>query len=108
MFTPGVMTLSFSDPSTRTSDTKFIKQASGLDLARLPQTHSLYSDVLHGKINVTEASSKLDEIMLSPPSYNAIITVIIGMWCSAAITPMAFGGKCSYKINHKLINIISL
>ncbi|TIB13178.1 hypothetical protein E3P92_02360 [Wallemia ichthyophaga] len=93
MFTPGVMTMSFSDPSTRTSDTKFIKQASGLDLARLPDTHALYSDVLHGKISVTEASAKLDEIMLSPPTYNAFTTVCIGMLCSASITPMAFDGS---------------
>ncbi|TIC72436.1 DUF1212-domain-containing protein [Wallemia mellicola] len=93
MFTPGVMTMSFSDSSTRTSDTKFIKQASGLDLARLPDTHKLYSDVLHGKVNVTDASAKLDEIMLSPPTYNVFTTICIGMLCSAAITPMAFDGS---------------
>lgn len=93
MFTPGVMTMSFSDPSTRTSDTKFIKQASGLDLARLPDTHALYSDVLHGKLGVTEASAKLDEIMLSPPTYNVFTTICIGMLCSAAITPLAFDGS---------------
>ncbi|CEH14937.1 PHEROMONE-REGULATED MEMBRANE PROTEIN 10 [Ceraceosorus bombacis] len=82
IYLPNLMLLAFGDDATHTSETKFIKQAGGLDLTKLTDMHSIYWNVIHDKIGVEEASSQLDELMRRKP--------VIGMW------PMVFiGGFCS-------------
>jgi hypothetical protein len=39
------MLISFGDDATHTSETKFLKQATGLDLGKLLATHKLYWNV---------------------------------------------------------------
>jgi hypothetical protein len=39
------MLVSFGDDATHTSETKFLKQATGLDLGKLLATHNLYWNV---------------------------------------------------------------
>jgi uncharacterized membrane protein YjjP (DUF1212 family) len=45
VYIPGVMLVSFGDPATHTSETKFLKQANGLDLGKLLSAHMLYWNV---------------------------------------------------------------
>ena len=42
MYLPDVMLISFDDPSTSTSNIKFIRQGSALDLGKLQEAHELY------------------------------------------------------------------
>ena len=47
VYLPGTMLLSFGDDATHTSETKFLKQATGLDLGKLLATHRIYWNVSH-------------------------------------------------------------
>jgi hypothetical protein len=45
VYLPGTCLVSFGDDATHTSETKFLKQATGLDLQKLFATHHVYWDV---------------------------------------------------------------
>ncbi|KAJ9124608.1 hypothetical protein QFC24_003401 [Naganishia onofrii] len=45
VYLPGTCLVSFGDDATHTSETKFLKQATGLDLQKLLATHHIYWDV---------------------------------------------------------------
>jgi hypothetical protein len=92
VYLPGTMLISFGDDATHTSETKFLKQATGLDLGKLKATHDLYWNVVHDKMSVEGASKELDILMTSPVYYNWWQSLIIGGWCSACIVIIAFYG----------------
>lgn len=92
VYLPGTMLISFGDDATHTSETKFLKQATGLDLGKLLATHNLYWNVVHDKMSVEQASKDLDVLMTSPVYYNWWQTLIIGAFCSAFITVIGFYG----------------
>jgi uncharacterized membrane protein YjjP (DUF1212 family) len=92
VYLPGTMLISFGDDATHTSETKFLKQATGLDLGKLQATHDLYWKVVHDKMSVEGASKELDILMTSPVYYNWWQSLIIGGWCSACIVIIAFYG----------------
>lgn len=95
IYLPNLMLLAFGDDTTHTSETKFIKQAGGLDLTKLTDMHSIYWNVIHDKIGVGEASSQLDELMRRKPLIPRWPMVLIGGFCSAFICvgPMGFAGS---------------
>ncbi|GAA5888536.1 hypothetical protein JCM6882_008989 [Rhodosporidiobolus microsporus] len=93
IYIPGVMLISFGDVATHTSDIKFLKQANGLDLGKLLAAYMIYFSVIHDKISVTEASTQLDELMVSPPKYKLWQQLCIGAAASAFIQPSAFYGS---------------
>ncbi|GAA6058998.1 hypothetical protein JCM10212_001708 [Sporobolomyces blumeae] len=92
IYIPGVMLMSFGDVATHTSDIKFLKQANGLDLGKLLTAYTIYYNVVHDKLSVTDASQQLDELMVAPPKYNLWQSLIIGALASAFIQPSAFYG----------------
>lgn len=57
------MIISFSDVETHTSEIRFIKQASGLDLTKLTEIAILHWEVVHDKIGVEEASTEISNLM---------------------------------------------
>lgn len=63
MYLPSVMLFSFGDTATHTSDTKFLKQSSALDLGKLLDAHRIYWQVIHDQLGVGEANSMLDDLM---------------------------------------------
>ncbi|GAA5907072.1 uncharacterized protein JCM6883_006129 [Sporobolomyces salmoneus] len=93
VYLPGVMLINFGDPATCTSDIKFLKQPAGLDFGKLRTAFWVYSKVVRDKMKVTEASARLDELMVAPPKYALWKSVIIGGVASAAIIPSAFYGS---------------
>ncbi|KAK6908159.1 hypothetical protein I203_102160 [Kwoniella mangroviensis CBS 8507] len=93
VYMPGTMLISFGDDATHTSETKFLKQATGLDLGKLLATHHLYWNVVHDKMSVEQASKDLDVLMTTPVYYNWWQTLIIGAMCSAFITVIGFYGS---------------
>ncbi|WWD18433.1 hypothetical protein CI109_102885 [Kwoniella shandongensis] len=93
VYLPGTMLLSFGDDATHTSETKFLKQATGLDLGKLLATHALYWNVVHDKMSVDQASKDLDVLMTTPVYYTWWQTLIIGAACSAFITVISFYGS---------------
>ncbi|KAK8858543.1 hypothetical protein IAR55_002772 [Kwoniella newhampshirensis] len=93
VYLPGTMLLSFGDDATHTSETKFLKQSTGLDLGKLLATHHLYWNVVHDKMSVDQASKDLDVLMTTPVYYTWWQTLIIGAACSAFITVIGFYGS---------------
>lgn len=93
VYLPGTILISFGDDATHTSETKFLKQATGLDLGKLLATHNLYWNVVHDKMSVEQASKDLDILMTTPVYYNWWQTLIIGAFCSAFICVIGFNGS---------------
>ncbi|PWN99218.1 DUF1212-domain-containing protein [Tilletiopsis washingtonensis] len=95
IYLPNLMLLAFGDDATHTSETKFIKQAGGLDLTKLTDMHAIYWNVIHDKVGVAEASQQLDELMRRKPVIGLWPMCIIGGFCSAFICvgSMGFNGS---------------
>ncbi|ORY28518.1 hypothetical protein BCR39DRAFT_535068 [Naematelia encephala] len=93
VYLPGTMLISFGDDATHTSETKFLKQATGLDLGKLLATHQVYWNVVHDKIIVDAASKDLDILMTTPVYYSWWQTLTIGGLCSAFIVVISFYGS---------------
>ncbi|BEI86696.1 hypothetical protein CcaverHIS002_0700420 [Cutaneotrichosporon cavernicola] len=93
VYLPGTMLVSFGDDATHTSETKFLKQTTGLDLGKLHVVHGVYWNVVHDRCNVEDASRDLDALMLSKPQYSGWQIVIISMMCSAFIAVPAFNAS---------------
>ncbi|KAI0773058.1 DUF1212-domain-containing protein [Trametes elegans] len=93
MYLPDVMLISFDDPTTGTSNIKFIRQGSALDIGKLQEAHELYWKVIHDEISVKDASVELDELMRRPPLYKNWQIILIGGACSASICSVSFNGS---------------
>ncbi|KAI6135884.1 hypothetical protein EDD17DRAFT_1680914 [Pisolithus thermaeus] len=93
MYLPDVMLISFEDRATGTSNVKFIRQASALNLEKLGEAHVLYWNVIHDNMSVSQASAALDVLMRKKPLYNFAQLVLIGGMCSASICSVSFSGS---------------
>ncbi|KWU42917.1 DUF1212-domain-containing protein [Rhodotorula sp. JG-1b] len=94
MYIPSCLLINFGDPATATSDIRFLKQATGLDIGRLKSTYWIYNKVIRDKMGVTEGSKKLDELMLVTPVKRVLLkNVIVGGFAGAFIMPSAFYGS---------------
>ncbi|KAK7053318.1 pheromone-regulated protein prm10 [Paramarasmius palmivorus] len=93
MYLPDVMLISFDDSHTGTSQVKFLRQSSALDLAKLSDAYTIYWQVIHDEISVSHASQALDELMRKPQLYNWWQSMLIGGFCSAAICSVSFAGS---------------
>ncbi|KAH7919249.1 DUF1212-domain-containing protein [Leucogyrophana mollusca] len=93
MYLPDVMLISFEDSATGTSNVKFIRQGSVLDLGKLSDAHGLYWDVIHDRMSVSAASTSLDELMRKKPLYTLPQLIVIGGMCSASICSVSFAGS---------------
>jgi uncharacterized membrane protein YjjP (DUF1212 family) len=77
----------------RTSETKFLKQTSQLDLGKLLATHNLYWEVVHDRMSVDDANKELDYLMTAKPLYQWWKMVVIGAFCSALIVVPSYYGS---------------
>ncbi|EGN92570.1 hypothetical protein SERLA73DRAFT_65511, partial [Serpula lacrymans var. lacrymans S7.3] len=93
LYLPDVMLISFEDSATGTSNVKFIRQGSALDLGKLGDAHGLYWAVIHDDMSVSSATTALDALMHKKPLYNRVQLVLIGGMCSAAICSVSFSGS---------------
>jgi len=93
MYLPDVMLISFDDATTSTSNIKFIRQASALDIGKLQDAYALYWKVIHDDISVKDASIALDDLMRKPQLYKLWQLIIIGGFCSASICSVSFNGS---------------
>ncbi|PRQ70737.1 Protein of unknown function (DUF1212)-domain containing protein [Rhodotorula toruloides] len=93
LYLPGCMLVNFGDPATFTSDIRFLKQASGLDIGKLKATYWIYHKVIRDKMSVGKGSTSLDDLMTSPPKYGLLHHVVVGGLAGAFIMPSAFYGS---------------
>lgn len=90
VYIPGVMLVSFADENTHTTEVKFLKQQTGLDLGKLLLVHNIYWMVVYDKVSAEAATLQLDNLMRSPPEYNWWQTILIAGLCSSFIVIFAF------------------
>ncbi|KAJ7101471.1 hypothetical protein B0H15DRAFT_816210 [Mycena belliarum] len=93
MYLPDVVLISFDDASTGTSNLKFIRQGSALNLAKLNAVYALYWSVIHDEQSVSDASGALDALMRKKQEYSWWQLVLIGGMCSSSICTVSFGGS---------------
>ncbi|KAF9981435.1 hypothetical protein BGZ75_007288 [Mortierella antarctica] len=89
---PGLMTISFSDPETHTSDTRHLRCTQGMDMYKLSKVYTIAWGVLHGK-GIEEANRELEKVTVEPGYYPVWVTVMSWMTCAAFVAPLAFNGS---------------
>ncbi|ONH67598.1 Pheromone-regulated membrane protein 10 [Cyberlindnera fabianii] len=92
IYLPGCMIVSFGDITTRTSEVQIVRCSQGLDLYKLHRVHRIYKQVIHDLVGVDEASTLLDDLLASKPTFSPWMCVLIYGLSSAFVTPWAFGG----------------
>ena len=114
MYLPDVMLISFDDAGTGTSNIKFIRQGSALDIGKLQEAHELYWEVrsglilghalrlslfihvlqvIHDNVSVKDASVHLDDLMRRKQFYKNWQIVLFGGACSSSICSVSFNGS---------------
>ncbi|KAJ7127890.1 hypothetical protein C8R44DRAFT_830322 [Mycena epipterygia] len=93
MYLPDVVLISFDDSTTGTSNLKFIRQGSSLNLGKLNEVYDLYWSVIHDEQSVSEASSALDSLMRKKQEYSWWQLVLTGGMCSSSICTVSFNGS---------------
>lgn len=89
---PGLMTISFSDPETHTSDTRHLRCTQGMDMYKLSKVYKIAWGVLHGK-GIEEANRALERVTIEPGYYPVWVTVTSWMTTAAFVAPLAFNGS---------------
>lgn len=92
LYIPGCMIVSFGDATTRTSEVQLVRVAQGLNLWKLHQVHSVYKKVIHDTMSAAEGNLLIDKILQDKNLYSPWICVFLYGFCSAMVTPFAFGG----------------
>lgn len=90
---PGLIMVSFGDIETHTSETHLIKCSKSLDISKLAMVNEIAHQVAKGQIDIADASSQLDDIKNSPPTWNVWMTLFGYTMSSAFIAPLFFGGS---------------
>lgn len=93
LYMPSCMIISFDDSSTHTAEVKVVRVPQGVDLGRLRDVHNIYKDVVHDKLGVEEATSRLDKVMGRKPRFNIWFRVFMYGLASVCVAPFAFQGR---------------
>ncbi|KAI8584273.1 hypothetical protein K450DRAFT_219021 [Umbelopsis ramanniana AG] len=93
MVLPGLMMLTFGDAETHTSETKLIKCARGLDVAKLERVNHISHMVARGKMAVPEALDMLEEVRKSPPTWSTYWVLGAYVVSAATVASLFFGGS---------------
>lgn len=92
LYLPGCMIVSFGDATTRTSEVQLVRCGQGLNLWKLHQVHMIYKQVIHDTMSAAEGNVHIDRILQDKNLYPPWICVFLYGFCSAMVTPYAFGG----------------
>lgn len=93
LYIPGSMIMSFDDTSTHTTEVKMVKVPQGLDLGKLRDVHEVYKDVVHDRIGVEEATSRLKETSNKKNKHSRWVVIPVYGLASVCVGPFAFGAN---------------
>jgi uncharacterized membrane protein YjjP (DUF1212 family) len=93
MYLPGTMIISFDDSNTHTTEVKIVRTPQGVDLGRLRDVHEIYKEVVHDRIGVDEATSRLKEVIDRKRKFPTWLRVLLFGLASAAVAPFGFEGR---------------
>ncbi|KAL3232572.1 hypothetical protein RNJ44_04488 [Nakaseomyces bracarensis] len=92
LYLPGCMIVSFGDATTRTSEVQLVRCSQGLNLWKLHQVHRVYKKVIHDEYGADAGNTDIDRILSDKNLYPPWMCVLLYGFCSAMVTPYAFGG----------------
>ncbi|KAG0052146.1 hypothetical protein BGZ90_006573 [Linnemannia elongata] len=92
---PGLMTISFSDPETHTSDTRHLRCTQGMDMYKLSKVYKIAWGVLHGK-GIEEANRALERVTIEPGYYPVWVTVTSWMTTAVGFIARSFGDRVCF------------
>ncbi|KAI8931609.1 hypothetical protein NX059_011263 [Plenodomus lindquistii] len=93
LYMPGCMIVAFDDSSVHTSEVKLVRTSQGVDLGKLRDVHEIYKEVVHDRINVEEATPRLDAIMTRKDKFSRWLRVLCYGFASATVGPFAFQAR---------------
>lgn len=93
LYLPNCMIVSFGDAQTHTTEVKLVRTIQEPDLSKLSDVHEMYKRVIHDNVAVSDAITRLDEIMKRKPRYPRWVLVIVSGLASASVGPFAFGAR---------------
>lgn len=93
LYLPNCMIVSFDDAQTHTTEVKLVRAIQEPDLSKLSDVHEIYKMVIHDNMTVSNAITKLDEIMDRKARYSRWVLVIVSGFASASVGPFAFGAR---------------
>ncbi|KAJ4378046.1 hypothetical protein N0V83_000876 [Neocucurbitaria cava] len=93
LYMPGCMIIAFDDSSVHTSEVKLVRTSQGVDLGKLRDVHEIYKDVVHDRINVEEATPRLEAIIGRKDKFRRWLRVFMYGLASATVGPFAFQAR---------------
>jgi len=93
MYLPGTMIISFDDSNTHTTEVKIIRSPQGVDLGRLRDVHQIYKEVVHDRIGVEEATSRLKDVIGRKDKFPVWLRILLFGLASATVAPFGFEGR---------------
>ncbi|KAK4200083.1 hypothetical protein QBC40DRAFT_76519 [Triangularia verruculosa] len=93
LYLPGIMIISFDDSQTHTTEVKIVRAGQGLDFGRLRDVHEIYKEVVHDRIGVDEATTRLDEVNKRKQKFPIWFRILLSGVASAAVAPFGFEGR---------------
>ncbi|KAK1002023.1 hypothetical protein LTR91_005119 [Friedmanniomyces endolithicus] len=93
LYIPGSMIMSFDDPETHTTEVKLVRVTQGLDLGKLRDVHEVYKEVVHDRIGVDEATSRLNAVLIKPDKHSKWLRIPVYGLAAASVGPFAFGAR---------------
>ncbi|KAK0656955.1 hypothetical protein B0T16DRAFT_319932 [Cercophora newfieldiana] len=93
MYLPGTMIISFDDSNTHTTEVKIVRSPQGVDLGRLRDVHEIYKEVVHDRIGVEEATTRLKEVIDRKRKFPTWLRVLLFGLASATVAPFGFEGR---------------
>ncbi|KAK4176536.1 hypothetical protein QBC36DRAFT_8146 [Triangularia setosa] len=93
LYLPGIMIISFDDSQTHTTEVKIVRAGQGLDFGRLRDVHEIYKEVVHDRIGVDEATTRLDEVNKRKEKFPIWFRILLSGVASAAVAPFGFEGR---------------
>ncbi|KAG9620605.1 hypothetical protein KCV04_g13938, partial [Aureobasidium melanogenum] len=92
-YLPGIMIISFDNTIWRSTEVHIVKTTQALNLSKLYDSHEVYKSVIHDKMTIEDAITRLDEIMTSRDKYPRWLCVIMFGLASACIGPVSYGAR---------------
>lgn len=90
---PGVMVISFRDPSTGTNEVHIVRAAGKVALSVLEKVYIIFHYVNEDEMLPSEATAQLEELLDAPPIYPLWIRCLLSFLSATLICSLAFGGS---------------
>ena len=93
LYLPDTMIISFDDSNTHTTEVKIVRASQGLDFGRLRDVHEIYKEVVHDRIGVEEATTRLNEVTARKAKFPVWLRILLYGVASACVAPFGFEGR---------------